>query len=271
MGASVGGSKSGSHEATNQNTAQYGTQTPNNLAYLQGGWNNALATENNANSNGLLETLGRQGAQDALDARGQSLTLANQGDQTATAFDTGSYASNPADAYLTPSANGSYLSSGNPEFKGMVGRIADALEPQIDGSFGAAGRYGSGANANAFASALTNESGNLAYQNYNDERARQLQAAQDIASNYTAGRQQQLQGLALTPQTEQALYAPAAAETEASQAPLLAYSSEVAAGNGGGSFSQTGNNNVTSNGTKYNVQASASYGAPGGGGTPMPS
>lgn len=77
---------------------------------------------------------------------------------------------------ISPYLNGSMLSAGNPYFNNMVGQIGQAIAPSIDSHFAANGRYGSGANANAFASALTNEAGQLAYQNYNDQSTNQLKA-----------------------------------------------------------------------------------------------
>lgn len=75
----------------------------------------------------------------------------------------------------TDTMNGDYLSAGNPYFSGMQQQIANAITPQVMSSFEASGRYGSGAAANALASALADQTGKLAYQNYGDERARQMQ------------------------------------------------------------------------------------------------
>lgn len=85
---------------------------------------------------------------------------------------------------LTPMASGEaakvlgghYLNAGNPEFQGMVNRIGQSIRPNIDATFAAAGRGGSGAHANAYSSALADAAGNLAYQNYGDERNRMTSA-----------------------------------------------------------------------------------------------
>lgn len=74
---------------------------------------------------------------------------------------------------------GDFLSAGNPYFQNMVGQIGQAIRPGIDSAFAASGRLGSGAHANAFASALADKAGTLAYQNYGAERASQNAAAQD--------------------------------------------------------------------------------------------
>lgn len=84
---------------------------------------------------------------------------------------------------LTPMASGEaqkvlgghYLNAGNPEFQGMVGRIGQSIRPNIDATFAAAGRGQSGSHANAYSSALADQAGPLAYQNYGDERNRMTQ------------------------------------------------------------------------------------------------
>lgn len=72
---------------------------------------------------------------------------------------------------------GDYLREGNPYFGQMVGRIASEVTPQIGATFTGAGRYGSGAHANALASALSDTAGNLAFQNFDNERGRMLSTA----------------------------------------------------------------------------------------------
>jgi hypothetical protein len=73
-------------------------------------------------------------------------------------------------------AQGNYLSAGNPYLQNMFTSIANTVTPSVTGSFEGAGRYGSGAYANALADALTNNAGNLAYQNYGNERSNMLKA-----------------------------------------------------------------------------------------------
>lgn len=69
---------------------------------------------------------------------------------------------------LTDTVGGQYL-QGNPYIESMIGRT----NAGINANFSQAGRYGSGAHAGYLA-----EAGNaLRYQNYNDERARMMQAA----------------------------------------------------------------------------------------------
>jgi len=87
----------------------------------------------------------------------------------------GSPVTNSADQNATDTLNGNYLSAGNPYFQNMANTIAQTVTPQVQSGFESTGRYGSGAAANATASALTNKIGDLAGQNYTAERGNQLQ------------------------------------------------------------------------------------------------
>ena len=73
-------------------------------------------------------------------------------------------------------AQGDYLSAGNPYLQNMFGSIANTVTPSVTGAFEGAGRYGSGAYAHALSDALANTAGNLAYQNYSNERGNMMQA-----------------------------------------------------------------------------------------------
>lgn len=96
-----------------------------------------------------------------------------------------------AEQNLTSTLQGDYLSAGNPYFEQMAGRVTNQVLPNIQGMFGGAGRAGSAGNAEAVARGLGDSIGALAYQNFNDERQRQMQ------------------GLTLAPGIEQAGYMPA--------------------------------------------------------------
>lgn len=90
----------------------------------------------------------------------------------------GSPVTNAAQNQAFDVLSGQYLSAGNPYFGNMVNNIGQAINPQVASGFEAGGRLGSGAQANAFESALTKEAGGLAYQNYNDalKQMTQMQA-----------------------------------------------------------------------------------------------
>lgn len=103
-------------------------------------------------------------------------TAATQG-----AWDQGMAQAGNNASLINKTVNGDFLSSGNPYFQGMVGQIGQAIRPSIDSAFAGAGRLGSGAHANAYASALADQAGKLAYQNYGDERGRQIAASQDYS------------------------------------------------------------------------------------------
>lgn len=105
-----------------------------------------------------------------------------------------------SDALRNATVSGAFLNQGNPYFQSMMSNISNAIRPQIDSAFASSGRLGSGAHANAFASALADQAGRLAYQNYGMERGNQMAAAQDY-SPYQAvmgvGQQRQAQQQAL--------------------------------------------------------------------------
>lgn len=142
---SFGKASSSENSQTNQsqNGTQSQTQTPNNLGALQQGW---AAAENNLNG-------GNGGANSALDlitgnATGAS-NAANTGLDAVLKLIQGG-ATNGANQYLTPTASGANIGNNNPGFQNVVDQIARSAQQSTDGNFAAAGRYGSGANANAF-------------------------------------------------------------------------------------------------------------------------
>ena len=109
------------------------------------------------------------------------------------ALETRALAGNPltglAQQQLQGTLGGAYL-GGNPFFQGAFAPAAQAAQQQYQQTLGdigskasLAGRYGSGVMGNLqdrasgqYAQALTNTAGQLAYQNYEQERARQQQA-----------------------------------------------------------------------------------------------
>jgi len=80
-----------------------------------------------------------------------------------------------AQQQLSDTLAGGYLGAGNPYFSNMVGQIQGAIQPAMDAKFSGSGRYGSGAHEQALTSAMADEAGKLAYQNYADERTKQMQ------------------------------------------------------------------------------------------------
>jgi hypothetical protein len=95
------------------------------------------------------------GAQEARATAGSPLLRAAQGQSEAT-------------------LRGDYLNQSNPYLQQIFQQTADEMRPRIDAQFEGAGRYGSGAHANATASALANLRGNLGYADYQRERQNQL-------------------------------------------------------------------------------------------------
>jgi hypothetical protein len=135
--------------------------------------------------------------------------------------------SNPVYSDLANYANGNMLSAGNPYFQGMAQQISNAVTPAVNSSFESAGRYGSGAHANALSSALSNEIGNLAYQNYNQGQQNQLSAAGTLGNAYQNERAQQLQAAMLAPQSYNAQLQGANTALNASSIPQQQQQNEI--------------------------------------------
>lgn len=131
---------------------------------------------------------GFQAAYDQLRSGGPSYyphaTLAPESPETqaaraaiATRAANGSPRVDAADQAVSDTLSGRYLEAGNPGFDALIGRVDNAVRPRIESGFESAGRYGSGAAANAHASALADAASTLAYQDYAAERQNQLRAA----------------------------------------------------------------------------------------------
>lgn len=235
---SIGGSKGSSsgNSSSTQVVNQNSSATPNNLGALQTGWNAAGNLLGSTNWGNILGAGVNEADLGTTTANG-----INSGAAGATnSFTNGDNVNNPANAYLTPYANGSQVGTQNPGFQGVVDQISRSLQPQIDGSYGAAGRYGSGANANAFAGALTNAVAPLAYQNYTTQQGNQLTAAGQLSTNNATGRQQQLTAAGLAPSLTASNFIPSAALTGLGFAGPSQYQGVVAAGNPGGTTSSSG-------------------------------
>jgi hypothetical protein len=79
---------------------------------------------------------------------------------------------------LVSSMGGDYLNQGNPAFQAMTNRIAGDVNRQVGSQFASGGRYGSGLHSETAARGLADALAPVAFQNYEAERGRQLQAAQ---------------------------------------------------------------------------------------------
>lgn len=243
------------------------TTTPNNLPYVQQGWTAA--------QNGLNATNGNSGA-DANSA----LNLINTGADAAsnaalTGLNTaGQFATlgapNGGNADLNATASGANIGNNNPNFGAMVKQLGASLQPQVDGPMGAAGRYGSGADANAYNSALTNESGQLAYTNYNQSIQDQLAAADQVSTNDTNSNNSMLAALGLIPNLGAAATGAGAAGYAGATAPTNTFAQLMSLlGTGGGTNTgattgqTSGNSSTTSAG--FNGQAPTANGTSAGG------
>src|SRR6185312_6303589 len=179
-------------------TTQTSTQTPFASGYFYNGQTNSPST--------LYGKAYNIGNQNLKYFPGQ--TFASPTDQQEQAIQLqGNLATNDptmqaATGGIQPYLNGSMLNAGNPYLQNAFNSAAQTAIPSIQSGFEGNGRFGSGAMANAQASALTNLAGNMAYQNYNDQSTNQLKAMleapdissgnfQDIANLGAAGAQQQ--------------------------------------------------------------------------------
>lgn len=227
------GSSSGNSSQQFNNTS---TSTPNNLAALQTGWNAA---------GGVLTGQPMTSATDLLTGNANAASsAANNGLTTASNYATPGATNNPANTYLTPFANGS-MTGNNPYFQNLVNQLSQSVQGSTDGGFAAAGRYGSGANANAFNTALTNEAGQLGYANYNQSLQNQLGAADQLSTNNTSSTNLALQALGLIPNLSSASTGAGSSAIAAAAAPATTYANILSLlGSGGGTVT----NNGTSNG-----------------------
>jgi hypothetical protein len=107
-----------------------------------------------------------------------------------------------AGQHLQSTLGGQYLSSGNPYFSGMVGRIANEVRPRIDSQFATSGRYASGAHQEAASRALADATASLAYQNYADERGN-MQQAMSLAPQFAQQDYADISQLAAVGQTRE--------------------------------------------------------------------
>lgn len=235
-------SKSSTDTKSSQQQSQSASQsaTPGNLAQLQNAWAQNTGLFNSTSGNNQNTDLVNQGLS-RVGAGGDAASNAAMGGlQTATQLANGGTA-NDANQYLTPFANGS-MNGANPYFAQMIDQLSKALQPQADGAYGAAGRYGSGANAHAFADSLTREAGTLGYQNYGDALNRQLQAGGQLSTNNTNSTGQAINALGQIAPLASTAVGSGVAQIGAGQQPLDNYAKIIALlGGGGGTGTSSGN------------------------------
>lgn len=252
---SFGKASSSENSQTNQsqNGTQSQTQTPNNLGALQQGW---AAAENNLNG-------GNSGANSALDlitgnATGAS-NAANTGLDAVLKLIQGG-ATNGANQYLTPTASGANIGNNNPGFQNVVDQIARSAQQSTDGNFAAAGRYGSGANANAFNTAVANEAGQLGYTNYNQSVQNQLNAGAQLSANNSNSANAVLQAMGIIPNLSATSTGAGETAYNAATAPTNTFANILALlGSGGGTAN--GTSSGTASGTSSGSSSGLSFGA----------
>lgn len=90
---------------------------------------------------------------------------------------------------MRDTVGGGYLSAGNPYMGGMINRTVNDVMPAINATFSRAGRTGSDAHGYGLARGLGDAIMPIAYQNYGQERANQLNAAAQMPAIETADTQ----------------------------------------------------------------------------------
>lgn len=244
-----------------QNSKSTATQTPNNLPFLQSGWNAALAALNgtqsgtpNVNSGlDLTNTGANAGTNAAVSALNTAGGIANGG------------AVNGANQYITPIANGSQVGNNNPFFTQLISQLTAQLQPQVDGSFAANGRYGSGADANAFESAKTNAITQIAAANYQQSLQQQQQAQAQLSANNTNSNNTAVNALSTVAPNAGAAVGSGAADIAAGNAPLSSFANILQMlGAGGGTASGTENGTTKTSSSSFNPISLFSALFPGG-------
>lgn len=90
----------------------------------------------------------------------------------------GSPVNQAAQQQATQTLQGDFLSAGNPYFSGMADRLDAAIRPKVQSAFEGAGRGRSAGVQEAYTRSMADAMAPLAYQNYADERGRQMSAMQ---------------------------------------------------------------------------------------------
>lgn len=242
-------------------TAQAGSTVTNNFPYLTQGWGAASDFLNGSGAN--TDTV-NSGVSQVGQGTAATTSSAISALEKLLAFGSGGTA-NPANDYLTPFANGSMTGANNPAFQQMVDQIGRSIQPAVDGSFAASGRYGSGANANAFNSAMADEAGKLAYQDYTDSLNRQVQASGALGQNNATATAQALEALGLIPQVGSAASTAGGNAISAGAAPLVTFADLIAAlGSGGNTTSVAGTSNQAATGSAVGGAAGTASGSASG-------
>jgi hypothetical protein len=176
MSLGGGTQDSNSNAVTNQNSFQHvagtGSTTPLNSGQIQGALDMAQGAATGGNP------FVNAGQTSVYNAAARDTNLYGAGNRT-----------------LGGTLNGSYLSAGNPYFSGMADQVGNAVRRQFSQAFSNDdASFGSPAHQAALATGLSNEIGNLAFQNYGMERGNQMAALSNMPS-YVAGSLQPGQGL----------------------------------------------------------------------------
>lgn len=123
-----------------------------------------------ADALGMIETRARNGS-----------SLIDTANEQVRNMMIGNYSTSPFANYLTGTAQGDNL-VGNPWLDTMFDKAADKVTDKINGTAGLRGRAGSGAHQQLLQSQLGNLANDIYAQNYQQERARQIDAISKLQS-----------------------------------------------------------------------------------------
>ncbi len=115
----------------------------------------------------------------------------------------------PALDTLEATARGDNLAQTNPYLQQMLDANAEKVRNQVNSSMSGAGRYGSGMHTNKLAQGITDATAPLLFQNYDNERQRQLSAASGLTDIYGTGLNRGLSAAGMGSALTNLLYDPA--------------------------------------------------------------
>jgi hypothetical protein len=115
----------------------------------------------------------------------------------------------PALGTLEATARGDNLGTVNPYLQQMLDANSEKVRNQVNSSMSGAGRYGSGMHTQKLGQSLTDATAPLLFQNYDNERQRQLSAAQGLTDIYGTGANRALQTAGMGSELTGLLYDPA--------------------------------------------------------------
>lgn len=162
----------------------------------------------------------------------------------------GQAGANQSTGYLSNVLNGDYLNPGNPYTSQLVDSIRSSVMPSINSTFSNAGMSGSTLHQGTLMRGLSDAVAQPLFQNYQNERNNQTQAAQLLPQIESGAALNQIQAGQLREGYDQRNYDAARQQfAETQMAPLMPYA------NAGGLIGQIANSGGTSSGTSTSTSS----------------